>query len=147
MLISARDENAVLDEKLIDTISKAHTSVKDYLWLYPGDFAMVDTALEEVPAGWAFQFAEDIQLREAYDAIIKKELKLSDKKLQQHKQKTLNAYHEVKEGESETNLRRIIIFKQKRSIIPLSFMEINTNIFLVNFFKPHLTMATMPRMM
>ena len=59
------DENAVLDENFIDTISKAHTSVKDYLCYILVDFAMVDTALEEVPAGWAFQFAEDIQLREA----------------------------------------------------------------------------------
>jgi len=42
-----------------------------------------------------------MQLKNSYDTIIKKELKLSDKKLQQHKQKMLNAYYEVKENESE----------------------------------------------
>ena len=65
------------------------------------DFALVDPSLEEIPSGWAFQFAEDAQLKETYDGIIKKELKFSDKKLQQYKQKMLAAYYEVKENEGE----------------------------------------------
>lgn len=97
----AWDEKALLNEKLIETIGAAHQSVKDYLGYILLDFALLDTTLEEIPSGWAFQFAEDIQLKDSYDTIIKKELKLSDKKLQQHKQKTLNAYYEVKENESE----------------------------------------------
>lgn len=95
------NENAVLSEKLIDTIGKAHSSIKDYLGYILLDFALVDPSLEEVPSGWAFQLAEDVQLKEHYDAIVKKEMKLSDKKLQQHKQKMLNAYYEVKESEGE----------------------------------------------
>lgn len=95
------DEKALLNEKLIDTIGTAHQSVKDYLGYILLDFALVDKTLEEIPYGWAFQFAEDMQLRDIYDTIIKKELKLSDKKLHQHKQKMLNAYYEVKENESE----------------------------------------------
>lgn len=95
------DEKAVLNEKLIDTIGTAHQSVKEYLGYILLDFALVDASLEEIPSGWAFQFAEDMQLKESYESIIKKELKLSDKKLQQHKQKMLNAYYEVKENESE----------------------------------------------
>ena len=95
------NENAVLSEKLIDTIGKAHSSIKDYLSYILLDFALVDASLEEVPSGWAFQFAEDVQLKECYDMIVKKEMKLSDKKLQQHKQKMLSAYYEVKENEGE----------------------------------------------
>jgi hypothetical protein len=95
------DEQALLDEKFIETVSKAHTSVKEYLSYILLDFALADATLEEVPAGWAFQFAEDAQLRESFDNIVKKEMKFSDKKLQQHKQKTLNAYYEVKENEGE----------------------------------------------
>lgn len=95
------DEKAELNEKLVETIGAAHQSVKDYLAYILLDFALVDTTLEEIPSGWAFQFAEDMQLKESHDAIIKKELKLSDKKLQQHKQKMLNAYYEVKESEGE----------------------------------------------
>ena len=95
------DEKAVLDEKLIDTLSNIHASVKDYLGYVLLDFALVDATLEEIPAGWAFQFAEDAQLKDSYDNIIKKEMKFSDKKLQQYKQKMLAAYYEVKESEGE----------------------------------------------
>lgn len=97
----AWDENALLKEKMTDFISKAHQSVKDYLGYILLDFALVDSTLEEIPSGWAFQFAEDLQLKEVYDAIIKKEMKFSDKKLQQHKEKMLAAYSEVKENEGE----------------------------------------------
>jgi hypothetical protein len=95
------DEKALLDEKFTDTISQSHQSVKDYLGYILLDFALADPSLEEIPSGWAFQFAEDMQLKDTYDSITRKELKLSDKKLQQHKQKMLNAYYEVKENEGE----------------------------------------------
>jgi hypothetical protein len=95
------DEKALLNEKMIETLSSLHSSVKDYLAYVLLDFALTDPALEEIPSGWAFQFAEDAQLKNTYDAIIKKELKFSDKKLQQHKEKMLNAYYEVKENEGE----------------------------------------------
>jgi Peptidase family M48 len=95
------DDKAVLTGKITEEISNFHLSVKDYLSYILLDFALVDSALEEIPSGWAFQFAEDVQLKDCYDAIIKKELKFSDKKLQQYKQKMLAAYYEVKESEGE----------------------------------------------
>jgi hypothetical protein len=95
------DEKALLTEKFTDTIKSAHQSVKDYLAYVLLDFALVDSTLEEIPSGWAFQFAEDVNLKETYDAIIKKEMKFSDKKIATHKQKMLAAYYEVKENEGE----------------------------------------------
>jgi len=95
------DENAVLQENLIETISAANVSVKDYLGYLLLDFVLVDSLLEEIPAGWAFQFAEDLQLKDNYDSIIKKEMKYSDKKLSQHKKQVLSSYYEMKENESE----------------------------------------------
>ncbi len=95
------DENAVLDEKLIEKLTNIHDSVKNYLGYVLLDFTLVDTTLEEAPAGWAFQFAEDTQLKDVFDAIVKKEMKFSDKKLQQYKQKMLAAYYDVKENEGE----------------------------------------------
>ena len=65
------------------------------------DFALVDGALEQIPFGWAFQFAESTQMKEVFDAIVKKELQLSDKKLQLHKQNTMSAWYKIKEGEKE----------------------------------------------
>jgi hypothetical protein len=97
----AWDENAVIKEDFRDKIETSHTSIKDYLSYILLDFALLDRALEDVPSGWAFQIAEDLELKAAFSAIVKKELKFSDKKLQQHKQKTLAAYYGVKEGEGE----------------------------------------------
>lgn len=95
------DEKAMLNEKLVQLTGTAHQSIKDYLSYVLLDFALLDPSLEEIPYGWAFQFAEDMQLKETYDAIIKKEMKLSDKRLSQYKQKVLSAYYEVKENEAE----------------------------------------------
>lgn len=82
-------------------VTTAHASVKEYACYILLDFTMVDPALEDVPTGWAFQFAEDLGLKETFDDVMKRELKFSDKKLQQHKQKTLAAYYGVREGDGE----------------------------------------------
>jgi Zn-dependent protease with chaperone function len=95
------DEMAVTDESFRTTVSESHASIKDYLAYVLLDFALVDGSLELIPFGWAFQFAEEVHLKEVFDGIIKKELQLSDKKLQQHKQKTLAAWYKLKEGEKE----------------------------------------------
>lgn len=97
----ATSEKAMLTADFSTSVASAHNSIKDYLAYVLFDFVMIDPSLEEMPAGWAFQFAEDVQLKEVFDSIIKKELKLSDKKMAQHKQKVLSAYYEVKENEGE----------------------------------------------
>jgi len=94
-------ENSLLTEQLLSKVEKAHQSIKDYLGYVLLDFALADPALEEIPLGWSYQFAEDLHLKDTFDNIIKKEMKLSDKKLGQHKQKQLAAYYEVKENEGE----------------------------------------------
>jgi hypothetical protein len=94
-------EDLLLSAQMIEKISNAHSSIKDYLAYILLDFCLLDPNLEDIPLGWAFQFAEDVQLKGEFDQVIKKELKFSDKKLQQHKAKMLAAYYEVKENEAE----------------------------------------------
>lgn len=95
------DETALVTEDILSTISDLDGSVKEYLCYLLLDFVLVDARLELVPFGWAFQFAEELLLKGPFDALVKKELKLSDKKLQQHRQKALAAYYEVKESAAE----------------------------------------------
>ena len=95
------DENAILSKEFIESLCQVHSSVKDYLSYVIMDFMLVDPTLEEIPTGWGFQFAEDAQLKETFDAIIKKEMKFSEKQLLQYKKKMLAAYYEVKENERE----------------------------------------------
>ena len=79
-------------ERLAGAITDAHPSIRDYFAYVLLDFVLADPSLEEMPAGRAFEFAGEMQLTAAYDPIYKKELQLSDKKWQQHKQKVLDAY-------------------------------------------------------
>lgn len=95
------DESALLESRLVEQLMKEHASIKEYFAYVLLDFVLVDPSLEEIPAGWAYQFAEEIGIRPAFDAIIKKELQLSDKKFSQQRQTSLNAYYQVKENDSE----------------------------------------------
>jgi hypothetical protein len=95
------DSSASLSKELLASVNELHTSVKEYLCYLLLDFAIVDPALELVPFGCAFQLAEDFQLKELFDTLVKKEFSFSDKKLRDHRQKALNAYYEVKESASE----------------------------------------------
>jgi hypothetical protein len=92
---------SILTKEFSEKIAQSHKSIQEYFSYLLLDFGLLDPGLEDVAFGWAFQFAEDIGLKEVFDGIVKKELKFSDKKLQQHKQKTLSAFHGVKEGEGE----------------------------------------------
>ncbi|RYY68521.1 MAG: peptidase M48 [Chitinophagaceae bacterium] len=95
------EEKSLLTPEFVENIKASHKSLKDYLAYVMYDFVMVDPSLEEIPGGWAFQFAEDLALIEVYDAMIKKEMKFSDKKLATYREKVLAAYYEVKEGQTE----------------------------------------------
>jgi hypothetical protein len=95
------EENIFLKDQIKDKIANLDISLKEYLAFILLDFVLVDPALELVPFGWAFQFGEDVGIKETFDDVVKREFKYSDKKLQQHKQGSLEAYHEVKEGAME----------------------------------------------
>jgi hypothetical protein len=99
------DENIVLDDTLTARLAAYDPSIKEYLACIILDFALSDNDIEDVSAGWAIEFSENVQFKELYDNLLKKELKLSEKKLQQYKQKMTSAYHSVKEGENEQILK------------------------------------------
>jgi hypothetical protein len=87
-------------ERLIDAITSAHPSIRDYFSYLLLDFVLADPSLEEMPAGRAFEFAGEMQLSAVFDPIYKKELQLSDKKWQQYRQKVLEAYAKAVKDQS-----------------------------------------------
>ncbi|WP_336515047.1 M48 family metalloprotease [Pollutibacter soli] len=97
----AGDEQALFAPEILDQVEASHHSIKEYLCYLLLDFILVDQSLEIVPFGWGFQFAEEIGLKKTFDEIVTREFKYSLKKLQQHKQKSLEAYYAVKESASE----------------------------------------------
>jgi hypothetical protein len=91
------EKPAADEETILSRIRTTHPSVREYFSYVLLDFALVDPSLEDIPSGRAFHLAETLQLTEAYSSIVKKELQLSDKKLQQHRQNALAAYKTAKE--------------------------------------------------
>lgn len=91
----------MLNESILAITDTKNISIKEYLSYVLFDFSSADGSLEEIPRGWAFQFSEDLQLRDEFESIVKKELKMSDKKMQLYKLEVLKAYYEVKENEGE----------------------------------------------
>lgn len=96
-----QDEKALLTEQFIEQLKNSHASIKEYFSYVLFDFALADISLEEIPEGRALQFAEETGLKEAYDAVLRKEMSFSDKKLQQYKEKAAAVYNDVKENENE----------------------------------------------
>lgn len=96
-----RNPDVIMEMEFRERVEEAHSSVKDYLCYLLLDFAMLDAGLEEIPFGWAYQLSEDLGIKDAFDEIVIKELKLSNKRLQQHKQSALAAFQSIKEGEGE----------------------------------------------
>jgi hypothetical protein len=95
------NDKALLQKEIIEQVEKSHHSIKEYIAYLLLDFALVDVSLEEIPLGWAFQLAEDLGIKDVFNTIIKKELQLSEKKLQQRKQQSLSAFQCVKENDAE----------------------------------------------
>lgn len=95
------DDSVSVRQEFSDAVFQSHHSIKEYLAYVLLDFVLSDPALEEVPMGRAFELAEALHLKLNFEAILKKEMRLSDKKLQGMRNKALAAYSGVKENEDE----------------------------------------------
>ena len=94
-------EQVGLNEELPQRITGLTNSVKEYLSYVLLDFCLVDPSLEEIPHGWAFEFAQNCQIKDEFEQVLKKEMKFSDKKLQHYKSSVLSTFHEVRESDQE----------------------------------------------
>ena len=76
-------------------IEVTHGNLKDYLTYVLYDFATADKSLEDVPLGYCFFLADELKLDKAFANAVKKEQKLTDKKLSTLKKQTLASFHEI----------------------------------------------------
>ncbi len=95
------DDTIVINDELIHSIHSLSKSVKEYLSYVLLDFALVDPSLEDVPMGFAFQLAEDLMLKDFFNEVVKKELKLGERKLTDLQKKAAKALSEIKESNQE----------------------------------------------
>jgi hypothetical protein len=95
------DDAIFINDELIAEVNSMSTSVKEYLAYVFLDFALVDPTLEDVPMGLAFQLAEDLSLKDFFNEIVKKELKLGERKLADLQKKSAKAFSEINESSDE----------------------------------------------
>lgn len=69
-----------------------HSNLRDYLAYVLYDFATNDKQLEDVPMGYCFYMADELNMAQSFAATVKKEKKLTDKKLAALKNQTLAEY-------------------------------------------------------
>lgn len=73
-------------------VQQLHNNLQDYLAYVLYDFATNDKQLEDVPMGYCFYIADELNMSRSFAATVKKEKKLTDKKLQSLKKQTLAEY-------------------------------------------------------
>lgn len=79
---------------LLPQVEDAHDNIKDYLAYVLYDFATADKTLEDVPLGYCFFYADELKLEKPFANAVKKERKLTDKKILTLKKQALAAFHE-----------------------------------------------------
>lgn len=77
---------------LAGKIARFHSSVHDYLAYVLYDFCTADKQLEDVPLGYSFYLADELKLDKAFSGAVKKERKLTEKKIVSLKKQTLAEY-------------------------------------------------------
>ena len=75
-------------------IEKMHSSLQEYFSYVLYDFATADKALEDLPLGYCFYLADELKLDKSFATAVKKEKKLSDKKVAALKKQTMDAWQQ-----------------------------------------------------
>jgi hypothetical protein len=95
-------QDIMLTPEIVKKFEELPKSIKQYLCYVLLDFSLVDTSLENVPIGQAFQLAEDLGLREDFREVYKKEFKFSEKKLDDLQKSASNDLAKVMESSSDS---------------------------------------------
>ncbi|MGC4040844.1 MAG: M48 family metalloprotease [Flavobacterium sp.] len=97
------DRNLAVDAGFKDKISNSKDNLKNYYTYVLFDFAMADTELKEIAIGHALDVAEQLELGPFLKAIIKKELKLTEKNVKDFCKNCTVALNQILESESESS--------------------------------------------
>ena len=89
-------------EKTFDEIAGTANSTKKYLAYVLLDFALVDTGLDHVPLGYAFELAEYAKIKDEFNLIVKKELNLGVRKLSELQKEAMAELNQINESKQDS---------------------------------------------
>ena len=79
--------------EFLHEIENLHYNLQDYFAYVLYDFATADKTLEDVPLGYCFFLADELKIEKPFAHVIKKEKKLTEKKVTALKKQTLAEFH------------------------------------------------------
>jgi hypothetical protein len=91
-------ENAISPVNLSEQITGLHATVKEYCSYILYDFATADSNLELVPLGFCSQLAEELALKANFEDVLKKEYKLTQKKMEQLVKKAVDSWQSLNDS-------------------------------------------------
>lgn len=95
----------VIDKEIEDLFPKVDDTIREYFSYMLLDFCFADSSLEKAPIGHAFQIAEALEFDKTFKQILKKELKLTVKKLKALINEGVKQVSELSESEEESILQ------------------------------------------
>lgn len=97
-----RTPDAFLTEPLREQVKQAADGTRNYLCYVLLDVARCDTEQEEVPLGHVLEIVEQLELRTAFETILRKELKLGARELKQLKERAMDGLAKMKDVGEES---------------------------------------------
>ncbi len=88
----ALQETTFSTDALSLQIQDLHPTIKEYCSYILYDFASADTDLEQIPLGFCHHLSEALSLKTTFENVLKKEYKLSQKKLEQLLEKAVGSW-------------------------------------------------------
>lgn len=82
--------------EVVSKVERLHPNLQNYLSYVLYDFATADKTLEDIPLGYCFFLSDELKISKAFSSALKKERKLTDKKVSLLKQKAIAEFHSQK---------------------------------------------------
>ncbi|MGB0888278.1 MAG: M48 family metalloprotease [Vicingaceae bacterium] len=89
-------------DNLVEKIERSKPSVKNFLSYVLLDFAKVDEAMEGVPLGHSLEIAELLGLKNEFEKIVRKELKLTSRAFKLMQETVLKDLQDIKESKEDS---------------------------------------------
>jgi len=97
------DDNSIIDKEMLVFIENCKESLKNYFAYVLLDFALSDIELLDPFLGLIFDVGEQLEIKDELEEVVKKELKISNKKLKEDSLKWMKAMNEIMVSDKENS--------------------------------------------
>ncbi len=97
-------DNAFINTAIKQVVTTSDDTIREYFSYILMDFSLLDSSLEAAPTGHSLQIAEELGIQKTLKQLLKKELKLTSKSMENMLQKAVKEVGALSESEEESIL-------------------------------------------